>query len=268
MRRVLILGLVIVVLAGAAGWIAYRWTQRGPTAPSTDSAIDRLRTSSTVQPERGVLQPPPGVYVYDGTGTEHLSFLDTKQSQGPHMPGTVATKANGCWTFTLEYNSFHRQSWDRCASGDTLYESGGTTEQRFDFGLFSQSEQSVVTCTPPVVIADRAAAVGSSWPVRCTGESRTTKSHLLQTGTITYLGTADLVVGTTVVHTLHQREETQLSGGQTGTNVSDLWLAASNGLPIQEHHAVKVVSGSPAPINKVTYTEEGSFLLTSLTPRR
>jgi hypothetical protein len=268
MRRVVIIVIVIAVLAAVAGGFAYRWSQRGPSAPSTKKAVDQLHASSTVQPERGVLQPPAGVYVYDGTGTEHLSFLDTKQSQGPHLPGTVITKPNGCWTFTVQYNSYHNQTWNRCASGDKLFESGGTTNQRFDFIAFTESEHSVVTCAPPVLIADRNARVGASWPVSCTGESLTTKSHLVQAGTVTYLGTADLVVGNTSVRTLHVREDTRLSGDQKGTNVSDLWLAESDGLPIQEHHTIKVDSSAPAPINHVTYAENGSFFLTSLTPRK
>src|SRR5689334_15003187 len=107
-------GLLVVIAAGAYAW---RWHARGPDRPSVSKAIERFRTSSSL-PAATEKHPRVGVYVYRGTGDEHLSFLNTKQAQGPAEPGTVTTTKDGCWTFSIEYNSFHHQSWTRCSAGD------------------------------------------------------------------------------------------------------------------------------------------------------
>jgi hypothetical protein len=73
-------------------------------------AVERFRSSSTVPRAAGALVPRAGVYTFSGSGEEHLSFLSTSEPEGPTLPGTVAHDAAGCWTFEIEYNSYHRQS--------------------------------------------------------------------------------------------------------------------------------------------------------------
>ena len=58
-----------------------------------------------------------------------------------------------------------------------------------------------------------------------------------------------------------------MSGDQTGDVAVDTWFAESDGLPLKETHDIRVVSPAPAPIDHVTYSERGSWRLTSLTPR-
>ena len=146
------IGIAVVIMAAlavAAVVVGALWLRRGPTRPSVKGAVDRFRASSTSAGSSVALQPRPGVYLYAGTGDEHLSFLSTGQSQDGNLPGTVTTGADGCWTFAIDYNSFHRQTWSRCATDGRLVELGGTTDQRFDFGVFSQSEHTAVLCNPP-----------------------------------------------------------------------------------------------------------------------
>src|SRR5689334_6426197 len=132
MRRTRILGVVSLLVVIAGGAYAWRWRERGPDRPSVSKAIERFRTSSSL-PATDEKHPPVGVYVYRGSGQERLSFLNTKQAQGPKEPGTITTTNDGCWTFSIEYNSFHRQSWTRCNEGDRVVERGGSTDQKFDF---------------------------------------------------------------------------------------------------------------------------------------
>jgi len=54
---------------------------------------------------------------------------------------------------------------------------------------------------------------------------------------------------------------------QRGTVTVDIWFATSNGLPLREEHTITVVSPAPAPLNRVTYKEIGTWELTSLQPR-
>ena len=268
MRRSRFVAIVLLVLlGGCGGMFAWRWEQRGPGRASITSAIGRYRASSTLAPAAHALEPPPGVYLYTGAGSEKLSFLSTSQGQGPTEPGTVLLQPNGCWQFRLDFNSFHSQTWTRCSTNGTLRESGGTTTQRFDFVTFKMGEHSTVVCDPPFVLVAPSAQPGTSAPVRCTGRSETTKTTFTQTGTATFVGRETVPVGGRTVPALHTREQLRLTGGQTGGLTVDLWFAASNGLPLKESHRIRVVSPAPPPLGHVTYSEQGAWTLTSTTPR-
>ncbi len=254
---------VAVVVVGGVVW----WNQRGPSKPSIRGAVDRFRSSSTAPRDSVAMRPEPGVYIYAGSGSEHLSFLATSQSQDGSLPGTVTPSPGGCWTFAIGYNSFHRQVWDRCSRAGRLVERGNTTDQKFDFGALSQSEHTDVVCDPPTTLYNPTAKPGTRVPVRCTGHSQTTNADMTQRGTITFVGRTTLVVGTTRVPVVHYVQVIKITGDQEGSQREEVWLAASSGLPVREERTITVVSPAPAPLNHVTYTEHGSWRLTSLTPR-
>ena len=266
-RRYLAMSLILVLIAVGAVFV-WRWEHRGPSAPSVSDAIGRFRTSTSVgagptQP----LVPPAGVYLYGGTGRESLSFLATRQQQGPTEPGTVVRRRDGCWQFRIDFNSFHSQTWTRCAANRRLTELGGTTTQKFDFATFKVGEHSAITCAPAFVVADLAARPGTTWRVHCAGRSETTKSTFVQAGDATFVGREPVVVGGEAVLALHTREAMRLSGAQTGEVRVDIWFAASDGLPLKEAHSIRVVSPAPPPLGHVTYRERGTWQLTSTTPR-
>jgi hypothetical protein len=257
----IVLALGLATLGGAL------LLRHGPSRASVGGAVDRFRAKGSTSGATVALQPTPGVYVYAGTGDEHLSFLSTSQSQEGDLPGTVTAGAYGCWTFAIEYNSFHHQSWRRCATDGRLVEPGGTTDQHFDFGVFSQSEHTDVVCDPPTVLFDPAFADGHVGPVRCVGRSETTNADMVQRGQVTFVGRTTVRVGTTPVPALHYRQDVRITGGQHGSSHESVWLAADTGLPVREERAIEVVSPAPSPINTVTYRERGAWRLTSLTPR-
>jgi hypothetical protein len=253
-------GAIVFALVALLGWW---WGARGPSRPSLEGAVDRFRSSSTSRAVRG---PRPGLYVYASTGEEKLSFLSTHQSQDGNLPGTVVARSDGCFDFTIEYNSFHRQGWTRCETDGQWVERQNTTEQKFDFGPFSQQEHARITCSPPTVFP-RNASPGSSTKVRCTGFSETTNATQRQRGRLTFVGPTTVRVGDTRVPALHFRQKTEISGEQHGASEEEIWLATSDGLPLRESRDIRVVSPGPAPINEVTYTERGEWRLTSLEPR-
>jgi len=255
------LTLVLVAFGGAL------LLRHGPSRPSVGGAVDRFRASGATPGDRVAMQPRPGVYVYAGTGDEHLSFLSTGQSQAGSLPGTVTPGADGCWTFAVEYNSFHRQTWSRCLTDGRLVEPGGTTDQKFDFGLFSQSEHTDVVCNPPTMLFAPAFEAGHTGPVRCRGRSHTTNTEMIQRGRVTFVGRTSVQVGRTRVPALHYRQDFAITGGQHGSSHEAVWLAAADGLPLREERTIRVVSPAPAPINEVTYREHGAWRLTSLTPQ-
>jgi hypothetical protein len=266
MRRIAAIACVLVRGAVGAGTLAWRWSERGPARASIGKAIDRFRTSSTSAPATALRTPRPGVYIYRGEGDERVSFMKTHQKQGPTEPGTVTALPNGCWTLQIDFNSFHSQQWIRCRVGGAIVEKGGVADQKFDFVVFKQSDHGTTTCTPPFVVIDLNATPGMTWPMHCSVRSSATGATAMQNGTMTFDGREPIVVGGTRVSALHARQEVRLSGGQTGTVHVDLWLA-DDGLPLQEQHDIWVVSPAPAPINNITYTERGSWQLTSLEPQ-
>ncbi len=266
-RRWLVAGIaLIVVLAAGAGGFAFWMSHRGPGHASVTKALDHYRASSGASSGDGS-RPQPGVYTYAGTGQEHLSFLATHQSEDGNLPGTVALGAGACWTFTVEYNSFHQQGWSFCTVDGKLIERANTTDQRFDFGLLSQSEHTEVVCRPPIVLADPTSTPGHRDPVRCTGHSQTTKADMTQRGHVELVGRTTVVIGGKRVPALHVTQDVTIAGGQHGVQHEDLWIEAQTGLPLREQRSIRVASPAPAPLNHVTYTERGGWLLTSMTPR-
>lgn len=259
--------LTIVILGGGALWFTAQWRSRGPDEASVGEAVERFRSSTTVAAPAGLLRPPSGVYSYEGDGTEHLSFLSTDQSQGPTIPGTVTYSGDKCWTFQIEYNSYHRQQWDWCVDDGTLVERGGTTNQQFDFVAFKVDETSRFTCDPPVVVVDLGARPGAVEPSHCRGVSETSDAVVRTDGTIRFVGTETVDVGGTGVPSLHYRFDRELTGDQTGTEQVDMWFAAASGLPVRNSRDINVESPAPSPLDSVTYTERGEWHLTSLTPQ-
>jgi hypothetical protein len=257
-----------VVLIAAAVVGVQRWNDRGPEQASVDDARERFRSSSTVAQPATEGSPPAGVYVYSATGRERLSFLDTAQPQGPTSPGTVTSTGDGCWKLEIAYNSFHSQGRDFCATGGQLVERGGTTQQRFDFVAFTQSEHAESVCDPPSVLFDATTATpGDRWPVACRTKSQTTNATMTSTGETVFVGRERIDVGGKPVSSVHVRQEVVFEGDQTGSQVEEFWFALDNWMPLRNTRVLEVVSPAPEPIGSVTYTEEGSWQLTSLTPR-
>jgi hypothetical protein len=268
-RRRLLVGLVAtgIIVVGLAGAGAIWWNQRGPSRPSLSRAVDRFRSSDSTGVTEAKMQPTPGVYIYTGTGEERLSFLATHQSQDGNLPGTATRDDNGCWSFAIDYNSFHRQTWRRCPIGGGLVERGSTTEQKFDFGPMSQSERTVVVCRPPTTIWAPGMRPGHRESLRCRGHSETTKTDMTQRGRVTFVGRTTVLVGSRRIPALHFTQDIEVSGGQSGSTHEAVWLAEKDGLPLREERTVSIVSPAPAPLNHVTYTEHGRWQLTSLAPR-
>jgi hypothetical protein len=213
------------------------------------------------------LVPPAGVYTFTGSGEERLSFLSTSQSQGPTLPGTVTRGTGGCWTFAIEYNTFHHQSWEWCEQDGTLVERGGTTQQQFDFVAFKVDETSEVTCSPPFVAFDPDAQPGDITELRCRGHSETTGTDLTSTGTARFVGREALDIAGRSVPALHYEMRRSITGDQTGEEYTEIWFAAADGMPLRNEREISIVSPAPAPLDSVTYTERGEWQLESLEPR-
>jgi hypothetical protein len=262
---VLPLAAVVAALLVGVGLFVRAWNDRGPTAASVDRSVAGFRDDHHASATASLLRPAAGVYTYDASGTERLSLLSTTQAWGNPMPGTVTTDARGCWTIRFDFSTNHSQATTYCPAGRVLQEVTGSTSQTFDFVAASVTDVTDFVCDPPGQLIRLDATVGQSWPQTCKGHSPARGTQVTSAGTNTFLGREKVRIGGTTVNALHYRVDRGLTGDQTGTERTELWFHPDSGLTLRETRLVRVAS--PSPIGDVTYTEEGTFTLTSLVPR-
>jgi hypothetical protein len=267
-RRLFVFGAPLVVVL-ATLFIVFVWAGRGAKEVSVDDALARYRSSqpTEVTVRSGArFEPRPGVYEYRASGREKLSLLNTTQQWGPKMFGTVTADGKGCWSFSALFNSHHDQQWQYCARGDTLYEQGGVTNQKFDFGAFSAKDKSVFTCPTPGVVLRAGEKRGMSAPILCKGHGDGTNANTTSKGTITFVGIEHVTVAGDTVETYHVRSGRTVGGDQEGTDEMDSWFATRDAMLVKFTRHLRVTS--PSPVGHVTYREDGSFTLVSQSPRR
>jgi hypothetical protein len=252
-----------VVLAGVAVF-AYLWTTRGAREVTVAEQIERYRREAGSTEPSEFLRPATGVYVYEASGTERLSVLDTTQRWGPTMPASVTRQDDGCWTLRLDFSTNHWSETRYCPAGEELATPGNRGYQGFDLGAAVIGETSVFTCDPPVDVIRVRAEPGDAWPASCTGGSESGTTAVTSAGTNTFVGVEELVIGGTPIAALHYREERTLSGSQKGTGTTENWYSVTDGMLLRSTRTNAVTS--PSPIGDVSYDEEGVFTLTSLRP--
>jgi hypothetical protein len=264
-RRVVAGGAIaVVVVIGVAAVVL--WRRSGAHEASTRDAERRFDQSSSTQPAvPKVLRPPAGVYLYRGSGTEHLSLPPKSQSQGPRMPATVTHRRDGCWTFRIDYSTAHWQTWIYCPRGGGLVELGGETFERWDFVVTKYDSTSTFTCDPPSVAIRAAMSPGDTWQQKCAGTSSGTTGTATTSGPYQFVRRESIDVAGVAVAAYHFHQKRTLSGSQAGTQDADLWFAVKDGMPLRNERTVTVKTNTV--VGSSTYTEHGRFELTSLVPR-
>ena len=229
---------------------------------SVNQAISRFHSDPSAEPGT---HPPPGVYSYQGTGTDSLSLPPLSQAEGPTLPGTVEVQTDGCWSFRIDYSTNHWQSWTYCARPSGLVETGGQVWQRWMVGPLAETNLSTLRCSPALVSIPSAPAVDTVWPARCTGTSTQIHGTFVSVGSTRFLGQPVLTIAGHKIPSVHIEVQWTLSGPQVGTERDDLWYDAQTGLPLQNRRTIHVRTATP--FGRSTYTENGEFVLRSLTPQ-
>jgi hypothetical protein len=265
-RRFVVAAIVVGVLLVASGVGLVLWRRSGAHEASTGDAERRFAQSSSTQARApSVLRPPAGVYLFRGSGTEHLSLPPKSQHQGTRMPATVTHRADGCWIFRIDYNTAHWQTWIYCPRNGGLVELGGQTFERWDFVVTKYDSTSTFACAPPSVTIRATMHAGDAWRQSCTGTSSGTKGVATTSGPYTFVGRENVDVGKTAVAAYHFHQVRTVSGSQTGTQDTELWFAVNDGLPLRNERNVTIRTDTA--IGTSTYTEHGSFELTSPKPQ-
>jgi hypothetical protein len=254
---------LLVVVGGVGAWFLLGGD---PPRPVTVEEAERRTGGATVStaPEGEFGPPAGGVYLYRGTGTEVTSFPALTEQQGPTMPATVTADGPDCWRFRIDYNSHHWQEWRYCADPSGVSSTGGTTFARRELGPTTVDNTSTFTCAEPEVLLWAGMAPGEASEATCTGTSSTIGGSTTSTGPTTYVGDDVVEVGGQTVRARHLRQERSLSGAQAGTERIDLWVDPSTMLMLRNEHHISVDTKLGALT--ITYTEDSSYELTSLTP--
>lgn len=273
-RRHPVRAAMVLVPLALVGAIAYSlssyWLRAQPGAKSVSAAVQELRGSAGHGVAGGGAfrypPPSPGVYSLAGSGAERISFPPNSQRDGSVMPATVTTLGHGCWRWRLDYNVAHWEEYDFCASGTQLVQAANRNGQRWDFGSFSVSNTARFTCPAGTDVLPADVSVGQEVRWTCTGENSAVPGATEARTTVQMLGTQDLRIAGTSVRAVHERQDTVLSGSQRGTVVMEWWFSASTGLPLRVSRTITISTASP--VGDITYTESGSWRMTSLDPRR
>ena len=262
-HRLLAAGAATVVLGlGVLAWLLLSVDEPGPA--SVSDALARFHDADA-EGRSSASGPPDGVYRYRGSGDEHLSLPPLHQADGEVMPGTVTHGADGCWTFRIDFNAVHRQSWRHCrARAAPVAETAGSTGQRWDLGVTSISNTSHFSCDRPDPVRWRPTA-SAEVHLRCSGTNSAVDGRTTVAATWNFDGETTLQIDGHAVAADHWVGRRRLTGSQEGTESSEAWFRA-DGLLLRYERDLEVRTDSP--VGATTYTEEGWFELTSLTPQR
>jgi hypothetical protein len=260
----LLIALVSAALLLVGGYLAWGWLREDATPVSLEDASKRFEREHSGAAQGGApLQPAEGVYRYRGHGSDHLSAPPLTQDHGPGMPGTVTHTTDGCWTFRIDYSSNHWEDWEYCARDGGLRERSGRTFQRWDLGVSTIDNHSTFRCeSSRTLVADM--QPGDEWLQTCSGKNDSIAGTTTSAGPMRFIGVETVRVGKERVSAYHLEQRREISGGQEGTLLAELWFAP-DGLPLRERHTISVTTSSP--IGSIDYQETTDFALTSLTPR-
>ena len=268
-RRLLVTAgvLVLAALVVFGGPYVLYLRRSHPGAKSVSSAVQGFRssTSTTGDGNRNLVGPRPGVYQAKGTGTERISFPPNSQRDGAVMPITVTTLPGNCWRWHLDYNTAHWHEYEFCPKGRDLLLEKQRNYQQWDFGITTVTNLAEYTCSPPAPIVVEGAKPGTTFQHHCTGTNTAVSGASVAQGPATIVGTEVVTIGGKRVPAIHQQRKQKISGAQQGELDENYWFAVDTGLPLKADRDYKLNTDSP--IGTITYTEQGSWQLTSLTPK-
>ncbi len=266
-RVVLVLVVVVGLVLAVVLYVGLSYEFRSiPGAKSVHSAVSAFRGGHATT-GGGLKYPPPaqGVYELNGQGSEHISFPPNSQHDGSVMPASVTYLPGGCWRWHLDYNVAHWEEYDFCPSATHLTQPANRNSQSWDFGTLSITNVATFSCPAGAVVLPESPNAGNGAEWTCEGTSTavqgTTTAHVV----MRVIGTAPFAVGKhQKVPAVDEVQTTTLTGAQTGTVVESWWFSAMSGLPVRVDRQIRIATASP--LGQITYTESGSWRMTSLTP--
>jgi len=190
----------------------------------------------------------PGVYRYDTVGFESVDALAGARHDYPDVTAMVLEEALCGIVLRWEPLEQRRDEWWWCGPGLSV---STIVEFHAWFGIGETTETACQGL--------RLQAQGEgSWEASCT------RADTAITVFVEQIGVEMVTIGATPIDTLHVRMTETTTGRTEGTRVTDLWMVPGTTLPAKKRVVDRSTSSSP--IGDVTYVEEYSLVLRSLTP--
>ena len=269
-RRVLLLSMIVVglVVSGVLYvFLSYQFRST-PGAKSVRSAVSEFRGGrATATAHLRYAAPAQGVYELNGQGSEQISFPPNSQRDGAVMPASVRFLPDGCWRWHLDYNVAHWEEYDFCPTSTTLTQPANRNFQAWDFGTLQITNLATFNCPANTVVLPHNPTTGKTAEWTCQGTSTAVQGRTTARVAMRVVASTFLTIGNHHdVPAFHEVQTTTLSGPQTGTVVEDWWFSTVSGLPLRVDRQIRIATASP--LGAITYTEHGTWKLTSLAPRR
>jgi hypothetical protein len=254
-RRIALLVAALLIVAVIAAVLLLRSGADRTTTVDVDDVV-REESSSAARAQDPGLRPEPGVYTYEGEGSESVTALGGASHEfGPELAARV-TLGEGCeWTIELLHADEHTSTSTLCTTDEGVRLLEVVDETTF----FGMTETVTTTCRD-AWLQRRGDAAGTTRTWTCSGDERTTR-HALEvvSGPSAWTRGAE-----PVADAVRTRDSGTTTGASTGTSSYDETRAPS-GLPLAFTEQVDVRSESP--LGDVDYTLDTSWTLRSTTPR-
>jgi hypothetical protein len=198
------------------------------------------------------LRPDSGVYAYTTSGGERISFGGGRHDYPDRTFAAVRRRAGCRWELEHSILEEHVDHLFYCGRPESL----SLLAFRSNIAFFGQTNEATYVCDPPEALVSREKGARS---YRCSSEDGEVR------GTVTDLERDRLRVGGRRVEAVHVQSQSTLSGRARGTSRAEVWLHPESGLLlklVREVHSTAAAFGTT-----VTYDENASFVLESLSPR-
>lgn len=226
-------------------------THRSQGSTTVEAGGPRPTTSAAV-PARLPLRPASGVYAYATSGGERISFGGGRHDYPDRTFAAVRRRAGCRWELEHSILEEHVDHLFYCGRPESL----SLRAFRSNIAFFGQANEATYVCDPPEALVSRDKGARA---YRCSSEDGEVR------GTVSDLGRDRLRVGGRRVEAVHVLSRSTLSGRASGTSRAEVWLHPESGLLlklVREVHSTAAAFGTT-----VTYDENASFLLESLSPR-
>jgi hypothetical protein len=250
-----VLGVLFLLVAAAAG--VWWFVLRSPGTPvGLGQALRLYRANQKGKGAKSAELPPPGVYRYRTTGSEHLSVGGIERGF-PRATEMIVTDGT-CTTMTWAPLEQHTEGVVACptAGGAVAVHSFLSYEV-----IAGVATHSAIRCPTGAWLLPPGARTGDRWRATC----RSGRSPVALRGEV--LGEGPLRVAGTTVPAIHLREVLTFTGAERGTNPTDYWISATNGVILRQAETV-TLNQSAGPLGTVRYQEQMAIALSTLGPAR
>lgn len=264
-------GIVVALVVAAIAYAGIRYELRPhPGARSVGSAVEGFHGAvpgaDDAKAGAAYALPQAGVYTLRGEGSEHISFPPDSQADGAVMPATVTQLSGGCWRWHVDYNVAHSDEYVFCTGPAGLLQPTDTNAQTWNFGVTAISNTAHITCPASTVALPAHPTPGQTWQWSCPETNTAIGGKSVSTTAARIVGVGTVSVGGTPVAAVDEVQHTTVTGVQTGTVTESWWFSKMSGLPLRVDRTITIHTASPLGV--ITYSESGSWRLSSLTAQR